>query len=672
MSAFALATSSSPADVLMHFHFIRAQEIADFMKPDLTSKKARILRALHLYVATLKDTQVLFPAQLSNMLVKLKKAPLLKDQQLYNMEGLDIDIHEFLLGDDITSFTPYVRHEDLHRTEAERLLKAWARVTVDQFLVGLRRRIKDLEDPNELVGLRNGLLELWLSQRQTSLGINPAETLDRLRDAFNEQSVQVIKSRVLSLKEVGVQAGNTLKDWRDDHDDSNSSLWSVSMVSIDTTNGGRRLRQEVMERLSGKDNSLKSVLLRYANWLQGVRALEDMILQIRSAKWDDYEDGLDDNDQDLLDNKQVLLGQDDPRILEEELSATLGQAYDDLQAALRPDKVETNLSPLSGSKAVFLLRLWRQLRESLPKSCQTLQLGIEFISELQITVASAALESPLRSCTARLATLKKSGKFATRPLWEGGPELPVLPSPWAYRLLLRVEEAMTKLGPDIWSPTLATILKKTLDRRLSRSLRSEVEVVPKPADEDLATHNGNLNGESLTAKEKAGEASKAADDGEKGEDENAMETTDVQTVDDEDEKNTNPSSKVNGAVTNGDAVSAPQGLHDQDRDRDLQRERDNQRDRRIQRLFDVLYLVNATKISTQSLSSLSADQQLGDGNRKADNESESTEAEGEGERLVDLAAKLEADLQLESKAVERLRRDAADYWKRTRLLMGLL
>jgi len=68
-------------------------------------------------------------------------------------------------------------------------------------------------------------------------------------------------------------------------------------------------------------------------------------------------------------------------------------------------------------------------------------------------------------------------------------------------------------------------------------------------------------------------------------------------------------------------------------------------DTTIQTLFDTAYLINATAIKNLA---------------------------AENNELISLQNKLMDNLTLEARSVERMKKDAAEYWKRTSLLFGLL
>lgn len=626
MCAFALATSSSPKDVIRHYHHIRLEAISENMDQGGDGHDSMLL-ALRLYVKTLKDTQAVIPAQLAHALEKLKSVSLFRSQDVYSLIELNLDVHERWIGDDIKIFTPYIRHDDLTKAETERSLKQWAKSAFGSFLAGLRNRIQDVEDPGRLMDLRRQVLELWLSNHQHSTGVDSAETLDGLRDVFNLQSIRLIQSRASKLDRVGSIVKDIMQNWHPGVSDLTPSLWDSSITSMEFENGGKPFRERLESRLTGKNEPLSRVSLEYGSFLESIEVLEEMIKQLRETRWADDVDDVDDED-DLLDNKQVLLSEDDPRLLQEELNSAVHEAYTELQIMLckLPGKSETTSS---GQQAAYLTRVWRELRQHLPKSYQNAKLGNSWIPSLQHTIADEALRVPLERCSKRIAKMSQAKLLQARPLWEGDPELPVLPSVWTYRFLLDLASSMNACGSDVWSPQAVNALKKELilsiapmfeghqavqvnghrDRNLldgedkeEEELEEEVKKDEEEIEERVREENGEVDGE---------------EPGKKGDEEEAI----------SEEK---PEKPLNGTMSNGHVGPKPE---------------DEPEDGKIQRFFDICYLTNASAVK---------------------------EMETEENQLVSLQGALVQDLRLEPKSMERMKKDAAEYWKRTSLLFALL
>ena len=625
MCAFSLATSSSPRDVIRHYHHIRLEAISENMSQGGDGRDSMLL-ALRIYVKTLRDTQAVIPVQLAHALEKLKAVSLFKSQELYSLIELDLDVHERWIGDDIKTFTPYIRHDDLSKAEAERSLKQWAKTAFGSFLAGLRNRIQDVEDHGRLIDLRRQVFELWLSNHQHSTGIDSAETLDGLREVFNLQCTRLIKIRASKLGRVGLIVKKVLLDWEPGVSDLTPSLWDSSMTSMEFEDGGKPFREMLATRFTSKNEVLNRVSLEYAAFLENIESLEEMIKTLREAKWADEVVDVDDED-DLLDNKQVLLSEDDPRLLQEELNGALHEAYTELQATLYslPDESETTHG---GEQAAYLIRVWRELRQHLPKSYQNAELGNKSIPSLQHTMADEVLRVPLERCSKRIAKMSQAKLLQARPLWEGDPKLPVLPSAWTYRFLLDLASSMNAYGSDLWSLQVVNVLKKEIVLSIAPMLKGRQAVqVNGHRDRDL------LDGEDKKEEELEEEVKKDEEEIEQRvrEENGGIDGAEVEKDEKKEEVNsekpkTAAERPLNGTMSNGHVYSEP-------------------KDGKIQRFFDIAYLINASAVK---------------------------ETEAEGNQLVSLERSLGQDLALEPKSVERMKKDAAEYWKRTSLLFALL
>ena len=598
MCAFTLATSSGPVDVVRHFHHLRLEAVSEYMR-EAAREHRNMLTALRLYLKTSRDTQAVVPIQLSQALGKLKAVPIFKGRDLYDLIELNLDVHERWVGEDIKSFTPYVRHDDLSKIEAEGTLKQWAGQGVKAFLEGLKGTIRHVQDLKELMQLRRQALELWLGQHQYSLGIDFAEVLDGLRDVFNEQAKAVIHARVTKLKGVGSAVEHVIRDWQEGVSDALPSLWSSSMTSMDTNNGAKAYRQRLMDLSTGKSQPLQDITAQYNAWSQGIQTVEQMVKQLKATKWAEVVDDADDED-DLLSSKQILLSEDDPRALEDTLRDSLSDAFAQLETSLSSIASKIS-SEQQGHQTTFLLRTWREIRKSLPQSFGNPNIGNDTILNLLTILAKIALSSPLNKCSRRISKIPHATHLPARQLWEGDPELPVLPSPWSYRLLLDIMQSMADYGTDIWSPEAVRVTKRGMIEQLANMLVKSPETAFK-VNEHV---NGEVNGADEAIDTAEGPEAKGEDDGPPHVD-----------------------AQMNGSITNSDNPDPERG-----------------EDVKVQNLFDMFYLSNATAIK---------------------------ELNDDDNGLVRCQRSLMEDIALEADCVERMRKSAAEYWKRTSLLFGLL
>ena len=605
MCAFSLATSSSAKEVLLHYHHIRQEAISGCIG-EKSSDFECLLVALRLYVKTLRDIQAIIPNHLSLALEKLKSKPLLKSEDVFVIAELNLDVHGRWIDEDVRSFTPYVRHDDLSKVETEKAVRTWAKKSLLSFLGQLRDRIKDIEDPLKLIHLRQQLLELWLSNHQHSIGIDSVEILDGLRDAFNVQASRIMQSRGLKLDRVRIVAWELMQTWQRGISDSVPSLWDSSMASMEASRGGKAFRETLAARSRGQTEPLGRISDEYVTFLESMEVVEDAIKQLRETKWTDYADDIDDVDA-LLDHKQVLLSGEDASLMQQELGDTIHKAYADLQSALsnlNPDKDDEN----RGQKSCFLLRVWRLLRQRLPQSYQnnSTTMGHIAIFGLQNANAEEVLHAPMHRVSKRLGKIARAVNLPLQSLWEGDPPLPVSPSLWTYRLLLDLTASMTACGRDIWSPQAIDVLKMKLMKRM-------VPLLINICNHDAPRVNGHANDKTNSAQDQREKEEISKLEFEEGIAKASQEP------------------RMNGSIP----VDSPNHLDSAVYSRNFY----------IQSLFDVNYLVNAT--TTENL--------------------DTTENE-----LLLLQSKLVDNLALETESIERINRNAAEYWKRTSLLFGLL
>lgn len=466
MCAFSLATSSSPTDVLRHFHHVRLDSMVTQVQGGTDIRQA-LSRALQIYVTTMKETKEYFPKQLSHALNMLKLTPTIKSQELYELIELNLDLHEQWIGDDVKIFVPYIRHDELQRSEAERILKQWAKQAFSSFLSALKIGLQPIVDPITVTQLRKDILQLWLSTPQQNIAIDFYEALEGLRDVFSSQSIQLIRSQIASLSDVGAVIDSTLLNWGSGGVDQCPSLWDSSTISNETTSG-RNTFTELLARSKGETELLQRVSRSYKVWHERVNQIEEMIKRMRETRWDDVVNDIENDD--LLEDKQAVLSEDDPRLLQKELQASLEVSFAQFETSMRT-QVAKHDDLQHSQKSVFLLRVWREIRQQLPSNYRNLDIGIEAISNLQLIVAQLAIKAPLRACKRRIFTSTQNGHNLWRPLWEGDPKLPIIPSSWVFRLIHDIVSSMKRIGSDIWSVKAVNIVKNQLRVDLVSYLR---------------------------------------------------------------------------------------------------------------------------------------------------------------------------------------------------------
>lgn len=549
MCAFALATSSSPTDVLRHYHHVRLEAIEETQRK--SGQDLNILQSLKIYVNTLRDTSLAVPGSLAQALERLKAVPILRSPEIRALTDLNLDLHERNLSDGIRMFTPYIRLDGLQKAESERLLKHWGKQAFSSFLANLRANANNIPDAHKLLNLRNATLELWYSNQQYAVGMDSSEIVDDLRDVFNSRWSSIIHEQVASLDSVSVEVEAILQSWPGRNSNISPMLWAPAMLSIETTNGAKSFRETLTTSLQGRNEPVRSVTERYKTWVQGIEEIEETIKELSTVKWEDDLDGIDDED-DLLNNKQILLNEDDPRMLRDKLSGYLQSGFSQLQETMQ--KATNNLSDQGhGQKAVFLLRVWREIRQHLPNSYENAVLGLDSVMALQQLVAKAVCRNPLARGRIPMEKTYQSITVAGKALWEGDPPLPVLPSPWVFHLLRELSSVLGEIGTDVWSPQSITILKGHLRSSLALMFKSIAQPAPYMNGHSDATNDA----EKLEKKPPLPEETEEGLEGSKNE------------------------LQANGDVSTDEAPkSFPDGIS---------------QDVRVQRFFDVLYLENATR-----------------------------------------------------------------------------
>ena len=650
MCAFSLATSSSSTDVLRHFHHVRQSAMSELGQNRGDDKG--ISKSLRLVVKTLKDCRTIFPTPLARALETLKGTPLLQGSDVRSLRELNLDIHQRWLGDDVASFTPYIRHADLQKTEASRLLEQWAKNAFSSFLKHLCQIIEDVENPAVVVQLREEVLGLWLSNKRHVISAGTFDVLDGIRKAFNNRLQDIIHQKTASLSGISSSVATLLRGWESAVSDTCPPMWDDAIISMDTGSGGNALRDALYTRAYGRSKAVAVVLAAYTTWLENINSLERLITQLQERKWTDELDDMDDDDETLEDLHNTL-SEDDPRLLNETFENDLMDNFQALRGTLQShvEELQPNEGDdfVSAHKSAFLLRVWRDITSRLPSLCRDHGLEAPFIPTLQTQISGTVLQNPISQCDKRISRYLHRNQLQARILWEGDPQLPVLPSPWAFRLLHETVESMADFGVDIWTSQATDILKQEMRDTLAPMVK-KLQELPRQVNGHDVNGEYDVNGEEDSqCPEKGGEK-----DIHEGEGDQNHEAKDGEKESSEQTENGIKEDRIStqkSAVHASSHVSAPSEAV--------------WRDTRIQRLFDALYLDYALHVKCRVRSPDDPDNNPGSENATLPDLLESAQSNILNELNMEDVAQWNRNL-------HRMRKDAEVYWKRTELLFALL
>jgi hypothetical protein len=521
LCAYALATStSSPTDLLRYFHHIRVDAISAKLRNG-TNDHQSVLEALKLWIKTLQDTRALFPKQLTQALSNLRSVPLLKDNDVRAIVEFDFDVHGRWLGDDVQHFVPYIRREDMSISDASKQLSSWAPMALHKLLSNLKGCLSAVYSLTEIIELRKACLELLFSHYHIA-GVRRNGVLKGFRDSFEERLLEIVKQHCDSLINVSADITEILDDW-DTYKAQQTcqTLWDSSMTSMGIQHGAGEFTTRLRSTVHGRTSSVRMVQEHYGSWLARIGEIENTIEIMRNTRWEDHLDDLSEDsgsdsemeeEEATLSRVKISLKETDPATVRRSLATHLSgafQAFKDtiekLAGALGDDTTEAS------SKSVFLIRVLREVKHHLPQAYELGTLKIGVVSNLHRYIAKPVVNTIVERHEHAIVKSLQRSIPAGRALWDGTPELPVLPSPWVFRLLKDLEQELAVVGTDIWSSAARDEMKILLNERLEQSLLA--------AEDKLAanTHtetNAKINGTSPDA-----DASK--DENEDGEEKNS-------------------------------------------------------------------------------------------------------------------------------------------------------
>jgi hypothetical protein len=558
MCAYAMITSSTPKDVLRHFLQVRYEQLETQAE---TSNEGNILAMLDLYGKTLVDTRDLFPRRLSEALAQLTKVPLLRDDQVTSIDELNLDIYSRWIPDDIRTFTPWVRNDQLTASEANDGLKAWTMQVQASFVQALGACLKEQQDAQVVLSIRRNVLSKFLS---VSSKLHNDDFTQSIKDL---QSVFLVRLEELAAKSADLSsfALRSLDETSVPLHSLHSSPWALATQSLNLNAGALSFRAALLDHRHSRDTAVKVEHDALSRWTAQLNSHWEFVTSMRTAKWDDDLDfDIDDLDYEGEETLQEALSRNDAAKFEQKLrestTEAFKQAYENIEQA----------SSTQSEQAAFFIRVLRELdmrRNALGDRLAASKASNAFdhtalVSSLHATLAEEASYVALNDFSGAL------GKQSTvvTSLWDGTPVLPTQPSPATFRFLTALQTRMAEMGEDLWSGRAVNVVRKHVGTNLADALGNFT-----PHQESVSTENE--------------ETSNAAE---------------------------------------------PVG-----------KEADHGKYLRTQRLFDALYLSSALGSSSQDV-------------------------------LESIVSTLQETAEIDAAAEQRIKKSAAEYWKRTSLLFGLL
>ena len=531
MCAYALATSSTPTDVLHHFHKMRLDKMNDELRAGSDELAKHGISALKLCIQTCLDTQTIFPRRLAESLAKLKAHPLVRDPEVRGLYELNLDVHDRWLSDEARNYTPWPRHDELQRPEAERILHRWSKDAVTGFLQGVKKALEGEGRLQEVANLRQDMIETWILSGSRMAGVKSANVLDDLRDTMNDKLESIVRSRTDGLQAVVSELTTQLDTVAASKKASALSLWSTIDKASDLSNGAQALKSTILNTYQGRNESVMSVTSAFDNWMESVLEVKGIVKSMKEARWDDTfaEDVDDESDDDLGDSKQTLLSDDDPKLLEEATQEALSEAMQNLGRSFSTMTKASDGRDTGDSiqKAAFILRVVREIGDRIPRlrlQERATPLASPFTADilqpLYMMLASHIARPNLGKYKISLATSLEV-KTKSYILWEGHPPLPSQPSPSAFRFLRELDKSMEALGSDLWATSCVSVLKSRVAEELNDLFGEQVDAITtqtKGDEQDVEKSEKEEQGEGEEAEEEKDDADAAPKSEDKVED----------------------------------------------------------------------------------------------------------------------------------------------------------
>ena len=463
LSAFSLATTSTPTDVLRHFLSTRAEALNDLLEEP---SEQGLHSAFSLLLSTLREAQAVFPRRLADLLSRLQNEPLLQDGAVRSTADLNLDLYERWIAEDVQNFTPYLRHDQLKATQATKVIEAWAGTARQTVIEGLKKLLHSMKDAQKVTALRKDIISRSLSADRKLPGVDQATFFEDLRACFIEGLRRIASETTHEMTTVIDEAlsadksGTIVKA---------VDMWDPHNIELDLSKGAVDFRNLIINSSQTKDGRLQSLDKSLARWSSRMNALSATIKSMKEERWDDDFD-LDLDDDLELSGPQDLLAKEDPRTLSDVVNEQKKEALSKIF-----ERIGSLVADGSNAKYAFLLRLLREVLQHAGSSERSASAATKPPAQL----LDALYKGLAREVLDRLPYEPSTNPipFSRSPattLWEGSPALPIQPSPACFRFLRETCKIMQQAGGDLWTINAVDALKLVLSDLVAKSVNNTV------------------------------------------------------------------------------------------------------------------------------------------------------------------------------------------------------
>ena len=488
LCAYALLTSSTSKNTLRHFLSIRYNALSE--QPSTTSLDVThsSLERITLFRSTLASAQTLFSSRFSSALSLLSKTPLLQDPQIRRLDALSLDMHEYWIGAEIKTFTPWVQHEPLASSDLAAALSAWNQQAQRFIIEHVAEALAGEHDAKNVLEMRKVVLSQYLalldsdssSSSNSRADKDPLALMRELHPLFTKRMKELVEQQaVLPDLSIGSSPSTTTLEHPYEQVSSNG-LWALALSpDLDLSHGARSFRKEILQRHHGHDQSLQAVTTRLETWQQQLAALWIVAEQMRATKWVIDIDLEDDEEADEL---QKQLSRADPEGVESTLQSATAKAFDMADEGVGLQARQETAEPAQ------LLRVLRELAQSRQKLGDRVAASVtndastsgdglaqQLNRRLATTVSTESLEE-YHSARLHHQQQQPTSAATIMALWDSGdPPLPVQLSPPVFRFASGLQRRMAAAGTDLWNTSAVAELKGVISDALVTAMKSEVE-----------------------------------------------------------------------------------------------------------------------------------------------------------------------------------------------------
>ena len=454
LTAFSLLTSSSSTDSLKHFLQIRVERLSQGLDETATkaSRSKEIRVKCHYLIATVTIYKLLSGRMIADLLNELQKRPLLKSNDVLDLDILHLDFYQTFLPSDVRAFTPYFKRITPTSSETRAVAEAWTTKAFDAIMDDFESYISEMKLSGILRARQNILDTLLPSYFSALLQESAIAKIKTICSKYIIRHIEGLGKNVESISQSMLTTSPS---------DRAVSFWNSSVIRPDKARSTGNYVNALRSSHLGIYDDLHSNVIKISKWARSCKNIQEELIKLTKVRWrdklEDYGDDDEEEAQEIVDS----LTKQDPQMYLTNLTTVLETSANNvIQGLTETTKKICADTPTDASVNAItdMLRMSREVRTILQQIVPA-----QDLTDLSNSVMKLH-ETLARKTSSNLFDLMETTSPKSSQMFSADD----LPSPLAIHVLQNLSNIMLEIGGmDLWTATAVKMVRESVFQRVT-------------------------------------------------------------------------------------------------------------------------------------------------------------------------------------------------------------